>query len=245
MSRSLPLTTACLLILATFAPAPPLPKPAETGPTFIELKDHINHKMKDDFHSGRYPGNNLSSLPTGKQTFVGVKFHIADGVVQLGSTNVEKKPGKVEGIKVGRALARLHILHATGFDAEDGTVIANYVVHYEDKTKAEVEVAYGKDVVDWWAYPGRKAPTRSKAAWEGENDASKGFEAKIKLYLTTWKNPHPKKKVVSIDFVGTDKRGAAAPFCVAITADDKAEDNTKDKEKAEDKVKGEARVKDK
>jgi hypothetical protein len=127
----------------------------------------------------------------------------------------------VEGIKVGRTLARLHIVHSTGFSAEDGTVIARYVVHYADKTKAEIDVEYGKDVVDWWAYPGRAAPSRSKVAWEGENEAAKGFDAKIQLYLTTWKNPHPKKKVTTIDFVGTDKRGGAAPFCVALTADDK------------------------
>jgi hypothetical protein len=236
VSRPLALATACFL-LVTFASAAPLPKGKEAGPEFIELKAHINHKMKDDFHNDRFPGNNLSSLPTGKQTFAGVKFHIGDGVVQLGSTNVAKKPEKVEGIKVGRTLARLHILHATGFNAEDDTVIAKYVVHYADKTKAEIEVAYGKDVVDWWAYPDRKAPTRSKVAWEGENEPVKEFKAKLKLYLTTWKNPHPKKKVVSLDFVGTDKRGIAAPFCVALTADDKAEDKAENKAENKDKDK--------
>src|SRR5262249_28483677 len=167
--------------------------------------------------SGRYPGNNLASLPAGAQTFAGVKFHVGDGLMQLGSSLFKGKPGKVEGIKVGRALERLHFLHATAFSAPDGTVIAKYVVHYADKTKAEVEVAYGKDVVDWWAYSGQQAPTRGKAAWEGQNEPAKGFDATIKLYVTSWKNPHPRKRVLSLDFVATAAQTGAAPFCVAIT----------------------------
>jgi hypothetical protein len=75
--------------------------------------------------------------------------------------------------------------------------------------------------MDWWAKADEKAPTRAKVAWEGENDGSKTLEKKIKLYLTTWENPHPKKKVVSLDYVATAPEGLAAPFCVAITAEDK------------------------
>ena len=89
------------------------------------------------------------------------------------------------------------------------------------KSTAEIEIAYGRDVVDWWAYPDRKAPTKGKAVWEGENEASKGFDAKIKLYLMTWENPKPDKTVESIDFVAPNPEQPAAPFCVAITAEDK------------------------
>jgi hypothetical protein len=208
------------VLLAGAALAAPPPKAKESGPSAINLKAYANQKLKDDFNSGRYPGNNLASLPAGAQAFAGVKFHVGDGLIQLGSTYVKGKPEKVEGIKVGRALMRLHFLHATCFSAPDGTVIAKYVVHYADKTKAEVEVAYGRDVVDWWDYPGQQAPTRAKAAWEGENGPARGFDAKIKLYLTTWKNPHPKKTVVSLDFVATAAETGAAPFCVAITTAD-------------------------
>lgn len=210
------------LAALTFALAlPAAPAPEEQPTNYIDLAPHINVKMKENLHSDRFPNNNLSSLPTGKQTFAGAKFQIGEGVMQLGSANVAGKPEKVEGIKVGRKLAKLNILHATGYSLDEDAQIAKYVVHYDDKTTADIEVVYGKDVVDWWAYPEQKAPTRSKVAWEGENEASKGFEAKIKLYLTTWENPHPKKKVVSIDFVATAPDKAAAPFCVAITAEDK------------------------
>ena len=150
-----------------------------------------------------------------------MEFEIGDGVLQLGSASVTGKPTKIEGIKVGRTLKKLRFLQACGYSAPDDTVIGKYIINYDDKSKAEIEIVYGKDVVDWWAYPDRKGPTKGKAAWEGENEASKGFDAKIKLYLMTWENPKPDKKVATIDFVATKPEIGAAPFCVAITAEDK------------------------
>jgi hypothetical protein len=208
-------------VLSLFSAALLTAAPAPEGPAFVfvDLKSHVNHKSKDDFHSGNYPGNNLT-VPTGKQAFDGIKFQIGEGVVQLGSSNVAGKPEKVDGIKIGTKCQKLHFLHSTGYKAEDDTVIAKYVVQYDDKTSETVEVVYGKDVVDWWAYPDQKEPSKGKAVWEGENEASKKFEAKIKLYLKTWENPHPKKKVVSLDFIGTAAESGAAPFIVAITAEE-------------------------
>jgi hypothetical protein len=193
----------------------------DAGLAFLDLTKHANQKLKEDFNNGRYAGNNLASLPAGKQTFAGVKFLIGTGLMQMGSTSIKGKPEKFEGIKVGRMMKRLHFLHATAFSAADGTVVARYIVHYADKTRTEVEVAYGKDVVDWWSYSGQKAPTQGKLAWEGENAPAKEHDVKLRLYLMTWTNPHPKKKVVSLDFVATVAETGVAPFCVAITADDK------------------------
>jgi len=42
---------------------------------------------------------------------------------------------------------------------------------------------------------------------------------RIRIFLGTWQNPKPDKRVASIDYV---KVGATvtAPFCIAITAED-------------------------
>jgi hypothetical protein len=37
--------------------------------------------------------------------------------------------------------------------------------------------------------------------------------------MMTWKNPDPKKKIVSIDF-GSTNAAQTAPFCVAITGEE-------------------------
>jgi len=188
---------------------------------FISLKGHTTGKLDENLHTDRYPGNDLKGLKAGKQKFEDYTFEIGDGLLQLGSSMVEKRPTKIEGIKVGRTAKKLQFLHGTGYDAPNDTVIAKYIVHYEDKTTAEIEMVYGKDVVDWWAYPGREAPAKGKIVWESENEASKGFDAKIRLYAMTWDNPHPDKKVVSLDMVATKPEEQAAPFCVAITVADK------------------------
>ena len=187
---------------------------------FVSLKGHTNVKWDENLHSDRFEHNNLKSLPTGRQKFGDVEFEIGDGLMQLGAKNVDK-PKEFKDIKIGRSAKKLHFLQACGYNTADDTVIGKYVVHYDDKSTADIEIAYGRDVVDWWSYPDQKAPTKGKAVWEGENEASKGFDAKIKLYLMTWENPKPDKTIASIDFVATNPEQEAAPFCVAITADDK------------------------
>jgi hypothetical protein len=174
----------------------------------IDLGPYVNQKLNERFHD-YHEGNDLAALPTGKQTFAGVKFAVGGGVVQLGAG----KPDKVEGIKVGLKAERLQFLHACGHNngAALNTPIGKYVVRYDDKTTADIEVVYGKDVVDWWVQPGVADPTRGKVAWEGQNKLSP-----VKLFLTTWTNPHPDKRIVALDYVATRN----APFCVAITAEE-------------------------
>ena len=49
---------------------------------------------------------------------------------------------------------------------------------------------------------------------------SKKYNIKILLYRTPWENPHPDKRVATIDYLSSNDT-AAAPFCVAITAESK------------------------
>ena len=162
--------------------AAPVPKVENND--FIKLKEHTNVKLVDNLHSAERPNNNLKDLKPGKQKLGAVTYEIGDGILQLGSKLVLEKPEKFEGIKIGRTANKLHFLQGAGFSTADDTVVGKYVVHYTDKSTAKIEIVYGKDVVDWWAYPDKDAPTRSKIVWEGENEASKEFKAKIRLY--TW-----------------------------------------------------------
>jgi hypothetical protein len=218
MSRHL-IAVAAVVSLAGWLLA--APAPSDTTFTPIDLKAYTNAKLKDPLHGGD-EGNDLANLPAGKQTFADVRFTVGDEFIQLGSARV-KGPEKVEGIKVGRFVGKLHFLHSCGcgYNTADDTLIGKYVVHYDDKTTADIEIVYGKDVVDWWVGADRKDPTRSKVGWEGENAPAKAAGSKIKLSVSAWENPHPKKKVVSIDYVATEAATDVCPFCVAITAQDK------------------------
>jgi hypothetical protein len=215
------LTIAAAVITGTVLAAP---APKSAGLTFIDLQSKANQKLEDDV-GGRTPNNTLGTVPTGEQTLAGVKFKIDKKYIQLNSPLLkEAKPEKVEGISVGRKLDKLHFLHSTIFGKsnpviEDGTVIAEYKVHYDDGTSERINVKYGEDLRDWWFVKGGPASeTKEKVAWEGENEATKPIGQGIRLYLSTWKNPKPEKKVASIDFI-RNAATQASPLCVAITAE--------------------------
>ena len=214
MKLSFAVSVVMLASLAFAAPAP------EATITFLDLQPKANHKLKDAMHDANLPENNLADLPQGKQTLDGVKFNIGESMIQLGNDILKDKfPEKVEGIKVGAKFAKLHILHATGYMVPDDTVIGKYLIHYDDKTDAEIEIVYGKDVRDWWYHEGDKDPSKGKVAWKGSNPSAKELSSSLWLFHMTWENPKPDKKVVSIDYVSSMTH--AAPFVIAMTMEDK------------------------
>jgi hypothetical protein len=220
-----------LLGMSLLAVAASYAGPADQDDTvYIDLKAKANHKLKDTFHdSGSFKENNLAALKVGVHKLGGVRFKIGESFLQLGSKMLPNMPEKFEGIAVNRKLAKLHILHATGWGSApegnpthvpDDTLIAKYIIYYEDKTKAEIEVIHGRDVRDWWYGEGDKEADQSKVAWTGENPDCKRSGKKLRLFLTTWENPHPGKKIVSIDYVATKKdETPGAPFCIAMTGE--------------------------
>src|SRR5207247_2028367 len=135
----------------------------------------------------------------GENLFGDVKFKIEDKLIQLGAKYVKDKPDKVEGIKVGKKFVKLYLLHATGFGAfgnpgdplyiSDGTAIGHYKVKYQDKSEEIIPIVYGEDVRDWFNHDQSKSVSRGKVVWEGENEFARQFNAKLRLYLSEWKNP--------------------------------------------------------
>jgi hypothetical protein len=198
--------------------------------TTLSLSGVANQKLTDDQHG--FKGNNLAKLELGRHDFAGVPFLIEPGFVALDGVDEkprgpegkpDPKPQGVTGIKVGNTVAKLHFLHGTGYgeggaSVDGNATIAEYVVHYADKTTASIPVVYGQDVRDWWAWGKPPEVTKGKIAWTGTNAMSEKNDQKIRLYLGTWENPKPGLKIETIDF--KIRAGSAAePFCIAITAE--------------------------
>jgi hypothetical protein len=202
---------------------------AEEKVTFepVDLKPFANQKRGESLGSG-VEGNNLAKLPGGEQSLGDVKFKIEEGIIHLGSNVLERHPEKVPGIKVDAKGNKVHILHATCFGGgpnrpgnplhvPDGTLIGEYRLTYDDKSTLTIPVVYGQDVRDWFYLDDEAPVERGKIVWNGENERASLLGAKIRLYLTSWKNPHPDKKIVTIDYLGKKTETPAAPFCVAIS----------------------------
>jgi hypothetical protein len=205
---------ACGVVICTVAV--PLLANGDRRLTFVELGSLANQKLNESYGT---EGNNLLALPTGQQTFAGVKFKIGPGLIRLRGTDDQTSPEKADGLKVNTTFSKLYILHACHNGANDNAIIGYYTVHYENKSHETIPIVFGSDVLDWWYKADSKEPTRARVAWKGDNDDAKNQGAKIRLYLTTWKNPEPARKVVSVDF-GSTNYTTAAPFCVAITAEE-------------------------
>jgi hypothetical protein len=191
--------------------------PRPTSRRFLDLQPYANQKLKDRFAG--IEGNDLSGLPAGEQTLAGVPFLIGEGLIQLAGRGTPR-PSNVEGIPVGTTFSELHILHATQWqpDANPDAVVGYYRVNYEDNRQETIAIVYDKDVSNWW-YRDDKGCGRAEAAWKGTNAAARQDPGiTLRLYVTRWKNSAPDRKVVSIDFASTNS--PAAPFCVAMTAEE-------------------------
>jgi len=193
----------------------------------IDIQPYATQKRFDGLGSG-IEGNNLASVAGGEQTLGGIKFTVGDGIIHLGSNIVERHPEKVEGIKVNSGCRKLHILHAACFGGgpnkpgdpfyiKDGTPIGQYMIRYSDGSGEGISIIYGEDVRDWFFVDDEAKTTRGQVVWEGQNDRASMLDAKIRLYLTSWDNPHPDKQIASIDYIGRKSETFCAPFCVAMS----------------------------
>ena len=200
----------------------------------VDLQPHANQPLDEDFHPGDFPGDNLSELPAGQTELNGVTFSIGKGVVQVAGEFLRNHPHSIEDIEVQKRGVKLHFLHAARWGAwgkqgvvrnhwvPDGTPVGFYEVVYEDDHVEAIPIIYGADLRDWWnVWDKSKPTTRSKVVWNGNNPFVKRVHQRteqnpgLRLYLTTWTNPHPTKKITLINFVSTEQ--TATPFYVAIT----------------------------
>jgi beta-galactosidase len=199
--------------------------------TSIDLQAKTNFRLAENLETTGRP-NNLAELPQGEQVLAGVRFTIGKSLIQLDDTHLPEKlrKGKAEAISVDKTFSRLYILHGTQWgtadDADDGTLIGQYRLHYQDGTVTAIPIVLGEDVRDWWNQDRSAAVTRGIVAWVGQNAVTRETNSSLRLYLAVWDNPHPEKKVVSIDFL-RDGPSEAAPFCVAMTVEEPAAAKTR------------------
>jgi hypothetical protein len=196
----------------------------DKGVRYLDIQPRANERLDANLGRGG-AGNNFATLPRGEQTIQGVKFKVEDRFILLGiRPSKGEKTEKVEGIEVGGTFARLQILQGTFYGkgkpyyVPDDTQIGRYTVRYEDGSSEEIPIVYGQDVRDWWIMGNSAGVSRGKVAWEGDNASAKSQGHRIRLYLGTWRNPHPEKMVARIDF---EKVGdsPAAPFCIGLTVE--------------------------
>jgi beta-lactamase regulating signal transducer with metallopeptidase domain/TolA-binding protein len=184
---------------------------------FIDLEPYFNAGMKA---FSAKPGNDLT-IPAGEQHLAGLDFRVRKGIIWIGGSREENKgmPLKVEGIKIGLKLTKLHFLHATCWTAPEGAQIGSYIIHYEDGATAVIPLAYGVNIRNWWIHGEPRGDiSEGTVAWQGVNPYAWSLtRLRVQLYSAAWENPQPDKVVDTMDFVSSNTE--CAPYLVALTAE--------------------------
>ncbi|MBN1671652.1 MAG: hypothetical protein JXR37_11490 [Kiritimatiellae bacterium] len=172
---------------------------------FVWLGKQANREIADPDSQG-WMGlrEGLDDLPRGYRLFGGVFFRILKPdkklrhtALVLGRTPKQPQtfPAAITGIWVGQPLKKLFFLHTAAWvSAEEDDELCRYVVHYQDKSKAEFPIRNRKEIADWYL---PKDLENARVPWRSAK--GKG------VYLTAWDNPHPAKKIDAIDVKGSDK----------------------------------------
>ncbi|MHB1555987.1 MAG: carboxypeptidase regulatory-like domain-containing protein [Isosphaeraceae bacterium] len=195
----------------------PIPPELRGRLTLIDLTPHGTSFLADGPGD---PGdhNNLDRVPRGVHKLGNDYFLIGDRMIHLRGESRQASPEKVVGIKVGGYARTLHFLHGCQQQAEAGTAVARYVIHYADGTKETIPASYQKQLVDWWHYPTQKNdPSDARIAWNGTNPhiEKDNQNVKLRLYAFDWTNPHPDKVIATIDAVSAVSK--CDPFLIAVT----------------------------
>ena len=104
----------------------------------------------------------------------------------------QKLMREVKGIPVEAEADLFHVLHASAWLTDKpGTPVAEYILHYADGSRATVPVRAHFDICDWWSF---LPSSNCQIAWAGRNK-----QGAVNLYLSTFRNPHPDKRIRTID----------------------------------------------
>jgi hypothetical protein len=199
------------------------------NPILIDLKARVNARLLatvDGVAGARE--NNLAELPSGVHAFAGVPFDVQGRIQLLGKRLLEsgrRFPAEVKYISIGRRCARIHLLHGASAARNLNEKIARLVLHYQDGSQAEIGIVTGADVLDWWGpiynteAGEERNPTSAgtELAWAGSNPWIKhrAPELSLRLYRSSFANPHPDREIASMDYVST--LSEAAPFLLGLT----------------------------
>jgi len=186
----------------------------------------------------------------GRQIIDGVPLYIDGEVVLFGKTQADRYtqhegiyPIAIEGVPVGRTFEELHLVHHTRWPDVDGEEIATFIFHYEDNSSASLPIVYGGQVRQWLRLPSEEQETlsdpSSKIFWRGTGVAE--LHGKGRLFKSTIQNPHPEKKVLTLDVRSTGKLAAYSLLAATVATHDPRRSLTPAKRDAKRLFDGEVR----
>ena len=202
--------------------------PARTF-TAIDLRKVANA----DFGSGapgvpgwtNEPGNDLASMPAGRQKFREVPFDVIDPKEngRRACLAISSADGYIKktSVSIGAKAQSFYLLHALSGDDLGGKL----TIHYDDgSSHFEYIRATSGNIGSWWAPhdsqfelrygPGR--PEKLQVAWRGGNQI---FD-NVGVYIAGFEHPHPEKIIATLEFESMET--SAKWMVLGVTTSDAA-----------------------
>ena len=190
--------------------------------SFIDLRKVVNMGFVDEKADDKKGGwtdqgeKSLYGFPTGKVKFLDIPFEIINPKENNGKSCIvlygKARTYFPEEVKIfiNKQFKVAHFLQAAAWAGcmPKGTIIAYYIVEYEDKTKEYVPVKVGINVGDWCL---AVDTDEARVAWN--------YNDEYGVFLYSWKNPHPEKKVKDIIFRSAKEK--SIPILIGLTISSK------------------------
>ena len=200
------------------------PRPPHTPSNQIDLTKHYTQALTTAWVQDE--GNLNRFVPSDPSSFD------ARGIISLyGEADArQKRPHAriISGIQVDQKASQITVLHGARNEnraTPQGTILAHYILRYSDGSEHRIPVETGTHLRDWQY--SEKNPLhltenkRLNAIWTGANTgprwASNAQPRRLRVFQTSWENPHPEKTVETLDLVSTAEHPSV--FVIAITVD--------------------------
>lgn len=139
------------------------------------------------------PGNDISGLPTGQQTYGDAPFEVAVRKrVAIGVSANGKLPERLT-VPVNRTAGAVYLLHTAGAVGGSGNA-ALMELEYDDGSRRSIYIRSGEHLAGWW-YPSLKKK-HAGVAWRGPNAVS----SDVGVSWCAIANPEPQKQIRAITF---------------------------------------------
>ena len=157
----------------------------------------------------------LAQVPAGLQRFLGIDYDVR-GIIRLSEESLGVPVAtRLGNVPVGQQAAALHVLATSEGRSQtrQPVELARIVLNYRDGSHAQLPIVWSRDFAAYWDDPNEFR--RPQLAWFRPPAFGWGSGG-TSLFVMRLPNPHPERRIESIDLETTQKKWSA-PVFVAIT----------------------------
>lgn len=209
-------------VLATTGVAPA--RDRDLPANLLDLSRHYTGPLVDPDLIASGDGPDLGLVPAGRQRFLGIDYDVR-GVIRLSEESLGNPVAtRLGNVPVAQHATALHVLATSEGRSQTRrpVALARIVLNYRDGSHARLPIVWGREFAAYWDDPNEFR--QPQLAWFRPPDTGWGSDG-TSLFVMRLANPHPERRIESLDLETTQERWSAPAF-VAITLEPPADPKT-------------------